>query len=135
MASIEELDIALANGAHRHGQCLRPGWRQQQVDVIVHQDKGVHGDGILGASFAEQSPVVMTILVVDENGRTVDTALGDVEQDLWKNQSCATRHDLEGLDGQGVSNVSPIQIMRKKEMPEKRVGNFRLIPSVPFRSL
>jgi hypothetical protein len=66
MPVVEELDVALDDGLHRHGQHLGPGWRQQQVDMIVHQNEGMDGDGVSSTGFVQQLAVVMTVFVVDE---------------------------------------------------------------------
>jgi hypothetical protein len=67
MTAIEELDITLAKSTHRSRQCFRPWWRQQQMDMIVHQNEGVNGNVAFEAGFTQQSSVVMTTLVVNED--------------------------------------------------------------------
>ena len=96
MPIVEELDVALANGSHRHGQHLWPGRRQEQVDMIVHQDEGMDGNGISGTGFMQQLAVVVAVFIVDENGGAVDAALCDVERNVWQDQACAARHGMAG---------------------------------------
>ena len=92
MPVVEELDVALADGSRRRSQHLWPGWRQQQVDMIVHQDEGVDGDGVSSAGFMQQLAVVVPVFVIDENGGAVDAALGDVERNVWQDQACSAWH-------------------------------------------
>lgn len=82
MSAVEELDLALANVTHHYGKCFWPGRRQQQVDMVIHQDEGVDGDGIFGARLAQQPSVMVAIFVVDKDGRAIDAALGHVKRDI-----------------------------------------------------
>ncbi len=95
MTAVEELDLALANSTHRNRQCFRPWWRQQQMDMIVHQNKGVNDIGVFEAGFTQQSSAVMTILVANEDRRPIHTTLDDMKRNMWQDQACATGHGMK----------------------------------------
>ncbi len=95
MTVVEELDVALANRTHRNRQCFRPRWRQQQMDMIVHQNEGVNGNVVFEADFTQQSPVVMAILVVNEDRRPIHTTLDDMKRNMWQHQACTTEHGMK----------------------------------------
>jgi len=82
MTLVEELDVALANSAHRNRQCFRPWWRQQQMDMIVHQNEGVNGNVVFETGFTQPSSVVMAILVVNEDRRPIHATLDDMKQNM-----------------------------------------------------
>ncbi|GAB3353467.1 hypothetical protein [Lysobacter tyrosinilyticus] len=46
--------------------------------MVVHQYEGMEGDAVLAAGFAEQSPVLMAVVVVDEDGASIHSPLSDV---------------------------------------------------------
>lgn len=124
MPVVEELDIALADGSHRHGQHLWPGWRQEQVDMIVHQNEGMDGDGVSSTGFVQQLAVVMTVFVVDENGGAVDAA-GRIRR---------ARRGMAGGGWWRASNVSTGGAAENQGSDARSVGNSCLIASVPFKS-
>ncbi len=67
MTLVEELDVVLVNSTHRNRQCFQPWGRQQQRGVIVRQNEGVNDNVVFEAGFTQQSSVVMTTLVVNED--------------------------------------------------------------------
>ena len=87
MTLVEELDVALANSAHRNRQCFRPWWRQQQMDMIVHQNEGVNGNVVFETGFTQPSSVVMAILVVNEDRRPIHATLDDMKRNMWQDQA------------------------------------------------
>ena len=48
------------------------------MDVVIHKNEGVNGNVVSDACFAQQPPVMMAILIVDEDRRPVHAPLGDV---------------------------------------------------------
>jgi len=87
MTLVEELDVALANSTHRNRQCFRPRWRQQQMDMIVHQNEGVYSNVVFEAGLTQQTPVVMAILVVNEDRRPIHATLDDMKRNMWQDQA------------------------------------------------
>lgn len=53
MPTIEVLHVTLADGPHGHSQALGAGRREQQVDVVVHENEGMDGDTVPGAGLRE----------------------------------------------------------------------------------
>lgn len=50
--------------------------------MAVHQHESMDGDSVLAASFAQQMPIVVAVLFVDEVGTAVYSALGHLHRDF-----------------------------------------------------
>jgi hypothetical protein len=72
---------------------------QQQVHMVVHQDVCVDQDAVIQAGFAQQAPVMVPILIVEEDRATVHPALGDMHGNAGHFDSGLTGHraDLVGM--------------------------------------
>lgn len=130
MPVVEELDVALTNVTHRQRKRFWPGRCQQQVDMVVHQDEGMDGDGVFGAGLTQQPSVMVEIFVVDENSRAIDAALGYMERDIRQDQACAAWHGGRPLDA--ISQCLSRQRCTKSEKKCLGRRKDRLIASVPF---
>ena len=94
MALIEGLHIGLADGAHGARDCTGLFAVEQQMDMVVHQDVSMDQDGMVTASIAQETAIVMPILIVDENRAAVHAALGDVHRNPRDFDTCLTGHRL-----------------------------------------
>lgn len=92
MPPIKGLHVALAEIAHGVRQGARRWRSQQQMHVIAHQDIGVDGDGALTHGIAQQVEVVAPVVIVDEDGATVDATLGDMKGDTGNLEAWPARH-------------------------------------------
>lgn len=52
--------------------------------MIVHQNEGMNGNVVFEAGFTQQSPVVMAILVVNEDRRLIHATLDDMKRNMWQ---------------------------------------------------
>jgi hypothetical protein len=53
------------------------------VNVVAHEDVGVHCNGIFGRRFVQQPVKVATIVVV-KDGTAIHAALGDIQRAAWE---------------------------------------------------
>ncbi len=65
------------------------------MDMIVHQNEGVNGNVVFETGFTQQSPVVMAILVVNEDRRPIHATLDDMKPNMWQDQAWATGHGMK----------------------------------------
>jgi len=63
--------------------------------MIVHQNEGMNGNVVFEAGFTQQSPVVMAILVVNEDRRLIHATLDDMKRNMSRDQACATGHGMK----------------------------------------
>jgi hypothetical protein len=84
MSLVEGLDITLPEVTHGARQRLGRGRRSKQMDVVAHENVGVHCDGIFGHGVVQQSVKVLTILVVNEDGTAIHATLGDMQRAAWE---------------------------------------------------
>jgi hypothetical protein len=48
--------------------------------MVIHQGEGMDSNGMLTASFAQETAIVMAIIVVDEYSTAVHATLGDMHR-------------------------------------------------------
>lgn len=65
--------------------------------MVVHEDEGMDADPVPAARLAKHTAVVVTVLVVEEDGTAVHAALGDVLRDAGQFESGLARHRGRGL--------------------------------------
>lgn len=63
--------------------------------MVVHQDVCVNQEAVIRAGLAQQAPVVVPILVVEEDRTTVHPALGDIHGNAGHFDSGLTGHRAE----------------------------------------
>ena len=60
--------------------------------MVAHEHLGVDGNGLFTGGIAQQIEVVMAVIVVYEDGPSIDAARRDVQRDTWKFKTWSTRH-------------------------------------------
>mgnify|MGYP001553729568 CR=1 FL=1 len=126
---IEGLHITLAEVAQGEGNSARLVRVGEQVHVIAHQDVGVNRDGVLMDRAGKQFKIMTAIIVVDENGATIDAALGNMQRDAGEFEAWATRH---GDRAAGVMQISSLSLpggIRQERVVMSEISY--LIASVP----
>jgi len=84
VASIELADVLTSEFLHqaRHRTDLR--WRDEQVDVVVHEHIGVQNDTRVEQGLAQQMQIAPPITVIEEAKQPIVAALDDVLRDVRK---------------------------------------------------
>ena len=118
MALVECLHVGLSDGAHGTRDGTGLCGMQQQVHMVVHQHVGVNEHVVLRACLAQEAPVVVTVLVVEEDRASVHPSLGDMHGNAGNFDSGLAWHraDLVGMLAVSVAKL-PADI---GEMPVRR---------------
>jgi hypothetical protein len=78
VARVEPADIAAPELLHHPADAAAFRWRQQQMHVVVHEDVGVQLAPCGHQRAAQQVAVMCAVVVIEEAGQSVVTALHDV---------------------------------------------------------
>ena len=79
MSEVECLHVGLIDPAHGERQFADRIGRNQQVEVVVHQDERVQRNAMIAESSAEQAPEVVAVVRIEEDRTLVDAALRDMQ--------------------------------------------------------
>lgn len=66
--------------------------RNQQVEVVVHQNERVQHNAMIAASSAEQAPEMVAVVRIEKDRAPVDAALRDMRRDTWQFQTRQSWH-------------------------------------------
>jgi hypothetical protein len=92
MPLVEQLHVSLARLPQCTGHASGLVRADEQVDVVVHQHEGVDGDAMLAAGVTQESPVVVAVGVVEEDGAAVHPTLRDVQGNAGEFEARQARH-------------------------------------------
>jgi hypothetical protein len=106
VALVECLHVSLPDGAHGTGHRARLLGMEQQMYVVVHQHVGLNKDVIVRAYLAQEAPVMMSIIVIEEDRASVHPSLGDMHGNARQFDSGLTWHDTAPVGMPAVFAVS-----------------------------
>jgi hypothetical protein len=114
VASVELADILASELLHqaRHGADV--GWRDEKMDVVVHQHVGMQRDVSTEQGFVQQMQIAPPVDVIEEAGQAIVAALDDMLRDMRKiepGQACHAASFISGV------------AWHQWPMPDSRGGN------------
>jgi hypothetical protein len=92
MEIVDPPDIAAAKAIHQPRGPLGAGRRQQEVDVVGHQDVGVDRATDIGGDLREIVEIGAPIGIVEEAGLAIDAALHEMDRHAGKHEARPARH-------------------------------------------
>ena len=92
MEIVDPPDIAAAEAIHQSRGPLGAGRRQQEVDVVGHQDVGVDRAADIGGDLREIVEIGAPIGIIEEAGLAIDAALHEMDRRAGKHETRPARH-------------------------------------------
>jgi hypothetical protein len=92
MASVESGDVGLAELAHGQRHSSRFVGADKQVHVVTHQHVGVNLQVVARRALAQQTEIVPAVVIVQKDGASIHSALGDMERNSGDFQTSLARH-------------------------------------------
>jgi hypothetical protein len=89
---VDPTDMAAAEAIHQARGPLGAGRRQQEVDVVGHQDVGVDRAADIGGDLREIVEIGAPIGIVEEAGLAIDAALQEMDRHAGKHETRPARH-------------------------------------------
>jgi len=92
MEIVDPPDMAAAKAIHLPRGPLGAGRRQQEVDVVGHQDVGVDRAADIGGDLREIVEIGAPIGIIEEAGLEIDAALQEMDRHAGKHETRSARH-------------------------------------------
>jgi len=92
VSSVERADIALIEQPHRIGEIAGVRGRDEQMDVIAHQNPGMHIQTMGRGDLEEKIAVTQAVFIVDERRTSIDATLRDMKWHSREKQAGTARH-------------------------------------------
>ena len=91
--------------------------------MVAHQDMDVDFQPMFRGAFAQQTQIVAAVVVIQKDGASIDSALGDVERYARNFQASLAWHEQESIAG-----VSQCPAMRQRVASAARDDTGRCMP-------
>src|SRR6185437_17063668 len=92
MAGVELADVAAAEFLHQASDGTRRRWRQEEVDVVVHQDVGVQRAAGVLQRLVENTQVAVPIAVIQKARQAIVATLDNVLRDAGQVEAWLSSH-------------------------------------------
>jgi hypothetical protein len=108
MEIVDPPDMAAAEAIHQPRGPLGAGRRQQEVDVVGHEDLGVERAADIGGDLREIVEIGAPVGIFEEAGLAIDAALHEMDRHAGKHETRPARHPpmfrIRPGGGQGVQS-------------------------------
>lgn len=94
VVAVDVLDVAPAERLHEAGGPVGGAGRDEQMDVVGHEDVGVDDAAPVGSRFLEPVEVAVIVLLGEEAGLAIDASLDEVLRNSGKLDARAAGHGL-----------------------------------------